>query len=157
SKIKEKLGPSLDELQRLGYLSAWSVEKTSDRKAHKIVFYHGEKFYHDRLHRTKNPQNLKPKPARPTQGQTGRETNEALLGELIKRGIAESQGRKLLQGLAEGQEVIDQIEWGDQLIAQAPKGKFYNPAGLYVHLIKENVIPPPGFESNRQRTLRVQA
>ncbi len=157
SNIKEKLGPSLNELQRLGYLSAWSVEKTSDRKAYKIVFYHGEKFHHDRLHRMKNKQTLQSQRTRPALHQLEKGTNEELLGELIKRGIAETQSRRLMLSLAEDQKVIDQIEWGDELIAKAPPGRFYNPAGLYIHLIKENVIPPPTFEGSRQKHLRLQA
>jgi hypothetical protein len=52
---------------------------------------------------------------------------------------------------------MDQLEWGDNLLRHAPKGKFYNPADLYIHLIKENVIPPETFESTRKRTLREAA
>jgi hypothetical protein len=36
-------------------------------------------------------------------------------------------------------------------------GKFHNPPGLYVHLIRDNVTPPPSFESSRQRNLRLKA
>src|SRR6185503_5383140 len=79
--------------------------------------------------------------------------DQALLGELAKRGITDNQSRKLLLALAEDQQVLDQIEWGDNLIAQAPPGKFYNPAGLFVQLIKDNVVPPASFETSRQRTL----
>jgi hypothetical protein len=34
---------------------------------------------------------------------------------------------------------------------------FYNPTGLYIHLIRENVIPPDQFETSRQRRLREAA
>lgn len=47
SKIKEKLSPSFNELVAQGYLKAWEVEKTADRKDFKIVFRHGHKFYAD--------------------------------------------------------------------------------------------------------------
>jgi hypothetical protein len=63
----------------------------------------------------------------------------------------------LLRNFHPGQEVIDQLEWGDHLLRHAPPGKFYNPAGLYSHLIRENAIPPEGFESSRKRQLREQA
>lgn len=43
SKIKEKLGPSLNELVRHGYLSSWSLELTSDQSQHKIILRHGRK------------------------------------------------------------------------------------------------------------------
>lgn len=83
--------------------------------------------------------------------------DQALFAELVKRGISDSQSRRLLQYLAQGQHVLDQLEWGDQLIAQAPYGKFYNPPGLYIQLIKDNVIPPETFESSRKKKLRVEA
>jgi hypothetical protein len=83
--------------------------------------------------------------------------DQILLAELTNRGITDNQSRRLLRSLAEGQQVLDQLEWGDNLIANAPNGKFYNPAGLYVNLVKENVIPPASFESSRQRNLRLEA
>jgi hypothetical protein len=156
SKIKEKLGPSLDELQNAGYLSAWRVEKTRDRKAHKIVFYHGQKFHLDRQKRKQHKQELQSTAAPRRLRQSEQGTDEPLIIELKARGVSASQAMKLLPTLADDQHVVDQLEWGDQLIAQAPPGKFYNPSGLYIHLIKENVIPPPTFESSRKRDLRLQ-
>src|SRR5262249_50073925 len=44
SKIKEKLGPSLDELQKHGFFSGWRIQPTSDGNDFKVVFVHGEKF-----------------------------------------------------------------------------------------------------------------
>jgi hypothetical protein len=51
SKIKERLGPALDELKSYGYISKWKIEPTSDKKSFKVVFYHGEKFHRDRRQR----------------------------------------------------------------------------------------------------------
>jgi len=83
--------------------------------------------------------------------------DQGLFAELVKRGVSDSQSCKLLLGIEQDQQVSDQLEWGDQLIAQAPSGKFYNPPGLYIQLIKDNVTPPPTFESSRKRKLRVEA
>jgi hypothetical protein len=44
SKIKEKLGPSLDELQRHRFISGWRIQPTSDGDDFKVIFVHGEKF-----------------------------------------------------------------------------------------------------------------
>jgi replication initiator protein A len=156
SKIKEKFGPSLDELKEAGYLAAWSVSKTSDRKAHKITFYHGPKFHLDRRRRTQDRE-IKGEVIRSPHTQPEQPIGNRLLADLQKRGITESQASRLLRTLADDQHVSDQLEWGDQLIAGAPAGKFHNPPGLYVHLIRENVIPPPSFESSRQRNLRIKA
>jgi hypothetical protein len=49
--------------------------------------------------------------------------------------------------------VMDQLEWGDHLVLHLPnKHKFYNPAGLYIH-IKEKATPPETFETSRKRSL----
>jgi hypothetical protein len=76
---------------------------------------------------------------------------------LMRTGVSEKASVSLIQNLRPDQPVMDQLEWGDNLLRHAPKGKFYNPAGLYIHLIKENVIPPETFESTRERTLREAA
>jgi hypothetical protein len=53
---------------------------------------------------------------------------------------------------------MDQLEWGDNLVSHSPnKQKFFNPPGLYVHLIKENAAPPNTFETSRKRILREAA
>jgi hypothetical protein len=50
---------------------------------------------------------------------------------------------------------MDQLEWGDHLVFHSPnRHKFYNPSGLYIHLIKENATPPETFETSRKRSLR---
>jgi hypothetical protein len=72
-------------------------------------------------------------------------------------GLAKEQRRDLLNNLAIGQHVMDQLEWGDFQIQQAPRGKFYNPAGLYIRLIRENINPPPNFETTRRRESREAA
>lgn len=51
SQITRQLKPSLDELTRYEYLEKWRIEKTSDRKAYKIIFFHGSKFHRDRRRR----------------------------------------------------------------------------------------------------------
>ena len=51
SKIKEKVGPSLEELTKHHYLAGWQIRETSDGADFKIIFYHGEKFNRDQLTR----------------------------------------------------------------------------------------------------------
>lgn len=48
SKIREKLGPALNELQEKQYISRWKVEQNASQEYFKVIFYHGEKFYRDR-------------------------------------------------------------------------------------------------------------
>lgn len=76
--------------------------------------------------------------------------------ELVSRGVSPNKARTLLAATAEGQRVMDQLEWADQLLATEPK-RFKNPAGFYVYVLGENVTPPPEFESSAQRAERAQA
>lgn len=64
-----------------------------------------------------------------------------LVSELVARGVHEAQARRLLSGLASGQPVQEQLEWGDLLVARA-RGRIDNPPGFYVYLLKQNLTPP---------------
>ena len=76
----------------------------------------------------------------------------------MKRGVSERVSISLLKDLKVGQHVPDQLEWGDYLVFHSPnKNKFYNPAGLYIHLVRENATPPETFETSRQCSLREAA
>src|SRR5262249_36569125 len=143
SKIKEKLGPSLDELQRHRFISGWRIQLTSDGNDFKVVFVHGEKFRLEvgtpthvldvDIEMEGSPEHPKsPKP----------KLDRELLHQLMKRGISEKACVSLLRDLKPNQQLMDQLEWGDHLVFHSPnKYKFYNPAGLYIHLIKENATP----------------
>lgn len=79
------------------------------------------------------------------------------LAELTRRSVTEKKARELLAELSPGQEVMDQIEWIDSIIAKAPAGKFHNPPGLYVATIRDNVTPPDTFRSSRKLRLQEEA
>ena len=81
---------------------------------------------------------------------------DPLLEEFIRRGITVNRSKKLLAQKQEGQDILGQLEWGDHLIASEPR-KFRSPAGFYIWLLTENVLPPPTFETTRQRREREQA
>ena len=159
SKIKEKLGPSLNELQKHRYLSGWRLQPTSDGNDFKVVLLHGEKF------QSESPGQ---KEQSPTETVTQSPTDHAkpldtkvdreLLHQLMKRGITERVSLSLLKDLKPDQQVMDQLEWGDHLVFHSPnRHKFFNPAGLYIHLLKENATPPETFETSRKRSLREAA
>lgn len=81
----------------------------------------------------------------------------ALLTEMISRGIAEKKAAELLENVKPGQEVMDQLEYVDSLIAKDRRGKLENPPGLYVFYIRDNIAPPVDFCSSRKARLRDQA
>jgi len=43
------------------------------------------------------------------------------------------------------------IEWAGYLIQTSRAGKFRNPAGFYVYLLRNAVLPPREFETGRRR------
>jgi len=164
SRIKEQLGPSLDELAQHGYLASWGAEKTTDEKGYKIAFRHGEKFHRDRQRRLAHQTSLTApaqppeiqQPARRARVKPQPEVDPVLLAELTKRGVGESGARRLLAKLPPDRPVRDLLEWGDAETARQP-GKITNPAGFYIRLLEEHSAPPPTFESSPQKAAGQEA
>jgi hypothetical protein len=80
-----------------------------------------------------------------------------LLLELTSRGIIEAKARELLAHLKPRQEVMDQLEYVDSLVAKDRRGKLENPPGLYVFYIRDNIAPPEDFWSSRKAKLHEEA
>lgn len=142
SKIKEVLGPSLDELVTAGYLATWSIERRILSDDFKLSVTHGAKFFRDRELRAAIDKS---------------DANSSILEELERRGIAQATARQVLASIPDDQPIIDQIEWGDHLIHTSRAGTFRNPAGFYVYLLRNAILPPKTFESSRLRSARQQA
>jgi hypothetical protein len=79
-----------------------------------------------------------------------------LLKTLMDRGITSETARELLLQLKPDQHILDQLEWGEHHVRMNP-GKFTNPAGFYIYLIRENVTVPEEFETSRKRAAREAA
>src|SRR5580698_1233714 len=79
SDIQKQLGPSLNELQSKGFLSAWSFELTNDGRSHKITASHGPKFFAD--HRSQTS---------PVPKIVEADRSPMLLPALVSRGVVES-------------------------------------------------------------------
>lgn len=156
SKIKEKLGPSLNELTVNGYLSGWAIDKTADGCGYKIILRHGEKFRKeltrritgrgDAASRAKTPAGEK-LPA----GEGKSENPSGLVEQLTRRGIRLDRARAVVESLPDEGLVLDQLEWGDYLIAQNSGEKIYNPPGFYLYLIRSGLYPPENFETTRRK------
>jgi hypothetical protein len=76
---------------------------------------------------------------------------------LIARGIAPKKAKELLANLQPNQQLLDQVEYTDFIIRQAPAGRFHNPPGLYIRNIENNISLPPTYEGSQQRRLREEA
>ena len=60
-----------------------------------------------------------------------------LMSEMTRRGITEKKARELLLNVKPDQELLDQLEYTDSIIQQAPAGKFHNLPGLYIRKHRE--------------------
>lgn len=79
-----------------------------------------------------------------------------MVRELVSRGIQEKTARELLSDLQPGQNVLDQVEYVDFILANDKHHKIANPPGLYVHHIRANTAPPPNFCSPRKRAAEAE-
>ena len=85
------------------------------------------------------------------------EADPPLLAELTRRGVGEKRARELLAKVKPGQEVTDQLEYVDFLVAKDRRGRFDNPPGMYVLYVRDNIAPPADFWSSRKKRLYEQA
>jgi hypothetical protein len=158
SRLQEQLGPSLNELQAHGYLAAWTIEPTSDREAYKIVFRHGEKFHRDRRRRlsAEFPSDVPDEGAAPEPDAAPASPLTGWIEALHERGVTRKEAEKVLAAAPAGQPVLDQIEWGEAVVAKDPR-KIQNPAGFLLSLIRDNVSVPENFETSRKHQARAVA
>lgn len=174
SLITRQLRPSLDELVRYEYLEKWRIEKTSDGKAYKIIFFHGPKFHRDRRRRIEQKTEPEPpiviaesEPDLPEPGKLELEPDEAksaapskttaagrgakgkefnLIDELSARGLMPSVAMKLIASTpADRQpEIVDYMHYWDSI--RTPKR-----AGLLIKLIEKGDPLPASFQTRRDK------
>lgn len=82
--------------------------------------------------------------------------DDRIVAEMMKRGIEEKLARSILDNRAAGQDILEQLEYADWRIANAPAETFHNPAGFYIAVLKENRPVPDNFESSRKREKRAE-
>jgi hypothetical protein len=150
SRIRQQLGPSLDELREKGIVSNWEIMKTTDEADYKLCLWAGRAFVSPADVRVaEGPERLPLMSAR---------ENE-IVQALVERGVREDRARQLLIDLPEEQPAMDQMEWGDYEIQRKAKTRepILNPPGFYVYLLTCNYPVPAGFETSHKRALRAQA
>lgn len=149
SRIKQQLGPSLDELKQKQFLSGWELVKTTDETDYKLCLWAGTAFV--------SAADLRGSAA--ALPSLLNERQNGILRALTERGVREDKARQLLFSLSDDQPAMDQIEWGDSEIARKVKTTepVINPAGFYIYLLRSNYPVPPDFETSRKRQLRQEA
>jgi hypothetical protein len=144
SLIERQLRPALDELLKMGYISNWSVRRTSDTLDYKVVLFHGPKYLND----------LKLFSNRVDNGHgVATEPSPELLDALVQRGMSPRIARKLLESRHNDQSVASQIEWCDSIVQC---GRIENPVGFIYSVLKNNEPVPGSFETTEKRNARLK-
>lgn len=155
SKIKEKFGPSLNELIAIGYLEKWDIQLMSSKMTgFKICMWAGPemvrilKVVEDmKRHRTKSLPSFVEVKTDLTDAQ--KEAKDSL----IRNGVWEDAARKLAL-CHKPEAIMDQIEYGLLLVRSDSTGrkKINNPSGLIAWRISNNVPIPSSFFEARKRS-----
>ncbi|HZS04002.1 MAG TPA: replication initiator protein A [Blastocatellia bacterium] len=166
SKIREKIGPALDELKRYKYISEWKLEHASDRENFKVVLYHGEKFHEDRRRRlgqaepdapggarNKTGEESAGKQHRPDQGgrreevnRTGNQTDPESMIERLCQDFRVARNKAV--------EIVE--KYPEETRTQLDAWRFResrpdNPAGWIIRAIEQNYHLPDGYLEVKQK------
>ena len=150
SKATAVIGPSLDELVAIGYLSDWELTRTVRGGEFKLVLSPGKRLLTlPTFSKVVNPEARAALEA----------TFPSWVHELVQRGVAERKARQLALDVADHQPVLDQIEYAEYLIAQDRRGrsKISNAAGFLIWAIEQNLVVPEHFETTERKRHREEA
>lgn len=148
SRIRQQIGPSLDELTRQKFLSNWEITQTADETDYKLRLWAGSAFVSSAdLRQVPPPKRL-----------FLADHNE-IVKALVDRGVREDKARNLLLSLPDHQLAMDQIEWADAEIVRKAKGSgaIQNAAGFLIYVLQANHPVPAQFMTTRRQRLMEQA
>lgn len=157
SRIRQQLGKSLDELQAHHYLRRWDVQRTSDRRGFKVLLWHGEKFYRDRLLREGQAADADEETSRG--GDEGQETlvSEERVARLVSLGVSRREAPKILARCGQQADRLDeQIEYLEWYIPQRQGGgsPIHRPGGFVSKFLRVDEDVPASFESTLKQRQR---
>jgi hypothetical protein len=139
AKIREKLQPAIDELERIGFLEPLSRDER---------YFKAEDTWKVRLDKRNVRADLQaPDPV---------VEPPPLLKALVERGVSRSKAEDLVR--LHGPERIQQkVEIFDWMVERKDKRIERSPAGWIVKAIEDNYAIPKGFESKETRQVREEA
>ena len=139
AKIREKLQPAVDELERKGFLEPLSRDER---------YFKVEDTWKIRFDKRTD------RPGLPAQVAT--EEPSPLLKALVERGVTRAKAEDLIR--LHGPERIQQkLEIFDWLAERQDKRIGKSPAGWLVKAVEDDYAAPKGFESRQERQLREEA
>ena len=166
SKTKLSLGPALDELVKIGYLSQWEItRRLMDDKVFKVGFWPGDEILRN-LHTIDPEKNSKRQSVALLDEGEGSIATEILSGELSAEalnalthlqefGIHLSEAKRLLEKNDPGR-ILDMIEYVSAL-ASEPGNTVRSAQSLLVSKLREGARIPSDFVTSRQRRAKEAA
>jgi hypothetical protein len=162
SKIKENLGPALNELISIGYLAKWDIKRMVSKPGYKIIFYAGPELLRILpLNQLKVAADSGPQKYLLGDGSTSSDASgltgeqERVKAELISRGVLEDKASKLCASFP--LEIVeDKMDYFDSVLSSDTSNRLKNPAGLLITLIEGKNSIPPTFETKSERLAREQ-
>lgn len=154
SKIKEKLGPSLNELVAIGYLTKWDVQPMiAKATGFKICMWAGPEIIRVisgiKVMKVRQSKSLRAgleATTKLTEGQN------AAMAALVEQGVSSAKAQDLAMHYP-SEHIRDQIEYGLDVIQADNNGRkrLDNPSGYLIWRITESVpIPASFFAARRQ-------
>jgi hypothetical protein len=148
SKIKETMGPSLDDLVKIGYLKTWSVERMSSKAGYKLVLTPGKVIL-------RGMETVKWRQLGVQQG-VPYPIQDSVYAALTQYGISSEKALSICK-TRDVNLVRDQLEYLDAEIVKDGGRRIKNPAGFVINFIDKGGQLPGTFESNAARKLRLDS
>jgi hypothetical protein len=147
SKIKEKMGASLDELVKINYLSQWDIQPRNSQPGFKLILFIGSALLAIQELTQKKlplcpPPEVDPEPASP-------QFNQAV-SALQQLGVSLMKSREIL-AKHDADEVLDYLEYIKAKVINDRRGRIDNPAGLLIYSLDQGLPIPSSYVTLSQR------
>jgi Replication initiator protein A len=151
SKVREIMGPSLDDLTKIKYLKKWDVVPMSSKRGFKLILSPGRAIL-DVIASTQRRQITLPTTDPALLSIEQEEIRQALLA----RGVS-GEKAKALSRLEDPAVLCDKLEYLEEEIDRGVS-RIKNPAGFIIRFLEEgNALPPTFVSAARKREAHRQA
>jgi hypothetical protein len=146
SKIRSTIGPSLEELVKIKYLSRWDVQPRVTKNGHKIVLSVGSELLqlltNSRQERKLSASKVHDEPVMS-------ELQMTALKVLLDQGVIPTKAKSLVEECG-ATKVIDMVEYVESQ-SDTSRRKVENPAGLIIYHLENDLPIPAKFVTSRRR------
>lgn len=146
SKIRSTIGPSLDELVKIKYLSRWDIQTRVMKNGHKIILSVGSELLQLLVNSRKERKLSAPKAHDEF---VMSELQMKALKVLLDQGVLPAKAKSLVEECGAA-KVIDMVEYVESQSATGRR-KVENPAGLIIYHLDNDLPIPAKFVTSRRR------